>query len=153
MVLNAHINNKQGAGLSIAYYDPEDGSVLGGAGWTGWDTVALPVGVCMNGQVNDAYTTTCRFTTTDNDHDTPASHLGECAVNRAQLRVADGSYTLSPRRPWLRLDESTSALLVIISLILALPIFRLYRWCRARRAQQQGKIRSRRPQLRQPGRV
>ena len=110
----------------------------------------------MSGQVsgvNDAYTTTCRFTTTDNDHDTPASHLGECAINRAQLRVADGCYTPPPRRPWLRLDESTSAFLAIISLILALPLFGIYRWCRARRAQQQARIRSRRPRSRQPGGV
>ena len=47
----------------------------------------------MSGQisgVNDVYTTTCRFTTTENDHDTPASHLGTSAINRTQLRVGDG---------------------------------------------------------------
>jgi len=142
MVLNAHIKNSHGPGLSIAYYDLVDGSVLGGAGWTNWDIVVLPVGVCMSGQVDgvdDAYTTTCRFTTTDNDHDTPASHLTDCAVNRAQLRVADGCYTPPPRRPWFRLDESTSAILAVISLILALPLYGLYHWYCKRRARRQAR--------------
>ena len=140
MVLIAHLKNDHGAGLSIAYYDLADGSILGGAGWTDWVTVVLPVGVCLSGQVdgvNDAYTTTCRLTMNDDDHDIAASHFGECTVNRAQLRVADGCYTPPTPRPWFRLDESTSAMLAIISLILALPLFGLYRWYRTRRARQQ----------------
>jgi len=32
--VKTHNNNKHGVGLSITYYDPADGSVLGGAGWT-----------------------------------------------------------------------------------------------------------------------
>jgi len=138
-LLNAHVKNNHGAGLSIAYYDLADCSVIGGAGWANWDIVALPVGVCMSGQVSgldDVYTTTCRFTVADNDHDTPASHIVECNSNRAQLRVADGCYTPPLRRPWFRLDNSTSAVLAIISLILALPLYGLYRRYRARRAQQ-----------------
>jgi len=94
----------------------------------------------MSGQVDgvdDAYTMTCRFTMTDDDYDMAASHLGECTVNRAQLRVADGCYTPPTPRPWFRLDESTSAILTVISLILALPLYGLYRWYRTRRARQQ----------------
>ena len=140
VVLTAHLQNNHGAGLSIAYYDIADGSILGGAGWRNWDTVILPVGVCLSGQVDgvdDAYTTTCRFAISDDDHDISASHLGECTVNHAQLRVADGCYTPPTPRPWFRLDDSTSAILAIISLILALPLFGLYRWYRTRRARHQ----------------
>ena len=142
VLLDAHIKNDHGAGLSIAYYDLADGSAIGGASWTSRDTVALPVGVCMSGQVDglEAYTTTCRFSSTDNDHDTPDSHLWECAVNKSQLRVADGCYTPPPRRPWLRLDDSTSAILAMISFILALPVFRLYRRYSTRLARQQAKV-------------
>jgi len=143
VLLNAHIDNNHGAGLSIAYYDPTDGSILGGAGWTNWDIVVLPVGVCLSGQVgglDDAYTTTCRFTITDDDHDIATSHIGECAVNRPQLRVADGCYTPPPHRPWFRLDDSTSAILAIISLILALPLYGLYRRYRTRRARRKAGI-------------
>lgn len=142
-MLNTHIKNDHGPGLSIAYYDPADGTVLGSAGWTNWDIVALPVGVCLSGQVDgvdNAYTTTCRFTITDDDHDTPSVHTQECAVNCAQLRVADGCYVPPPRRPWFRLDDSTSAFLGIISLILALPLYGLYRWYRRRYARQQARI-------------
>jgi len=141
-MLNTHIKNDHGPGLTIAYYDTADGSALGGPGWADWDTVALPVGVCMSGQVDgvdNAYATICRFTIADNDHDTPASHVGECAVNRAQLRVADGCYTPPPRRSWFRFDDPTNAILAIISLILALPTYGLYRWYRRYRARQQAR--------------
>ena len=101
MVLAAHLKNDHGAGLSIAYYDTTDGSVLGSAGWTNWDNVVLPVGVCLSRQVDglhDAYTATCPFTIANDDHDTHNSHLGECAVNLPQLRVAEGCYMPPPRR-------------------------------------------------------
>jgi len=143
VVLTAHLKNDHGAGLSIAYYDLADGSILGGAGWTSWDTVMLPVGVCMSGQidgVDDAYTTTCRFSITDDDHDMVASHAEECTSNRAQMRVADGCYTPPPHRPRFRLDESTSSILAVISLILALPLYGLYRRYRRRRARRQSRI-------------
>jgi len=141
-LLHVHIKNDHGAGLSIAYYDPVDGSAIGGASWASWDTVALPVGVCMSDQVDglEACTTTCRFSIADNDHDTPSSHLWECAVNQAQLRVADGCYTPPPRRPWLRLDDSSSTMLAIIRFILALPLFGLYRRYQTRRARQEAKV-------------
>jgi len=142
VLLDAHIQNGHGAGLSIAYYDLSDGSAVGGAGWTSWDTVTIPVGVCMSGQVDglEAYTTTCRFSIADNDHDKSSSHLWECAVNQVQPRVADGCYTPPPPRPWLRLDDSTSAILAIISFILALPLFGIYRRYQTRRARQQAKL-------------
>jgi len=142
VLLDAHIKNDYGAGLSIAYYDLTHGSAIGGASWASWDTIALPVGVCMSGQVDglEAYTTTCRFSIADNDHGTPSSHLWECADNRPQLRVADGCYMPPPDRPWLRLDDSTSVILATISFILALPIFGLYRQYQTRRARQETKV-------------
>lgn len=140
-LLNAHINNNHGAGLSIAYYDLLDISVLGGAGWTDWDDVAPPVGVCMSGAVtglDNIYSTTCRFSVTDDDHDIPSAHTEECSVGRPQLRVIDGCYTLPPARGRFRLDDSTSGILTIIGLLIALPsiAFGAYRWYSAYRAQQ-----------------
>jgi len=90
--------------------------------------------------VDDAYTTTCRFTTADDDHDIATSHLGECTVNSSQLRVADGYYTPPPRRPWFRLDDSTSAILAVISIILALSLYGLYSQYRRRCARPQAII-------------
>jgi len=139
-LLDVHITNNQGAGLSIAYYDLVDFSVLGGADWNNWGAVTLPVGVCMAGRVDGlekTFSTTCRFAVTDNDHETPSSHAEECIVSRPQLRIIDGCYTPPPRRPWFRLDESTSSVLTIISIVIALPLFGLYRWYRTRRTRQQ----------------
>ena len=138
-LLGAHINNNLGPGLSIAYYDLKDGSVLGGAGWADWDAMMLPVGVCMSGAIDsfaNAYSTTCRFALTDNDQDTPSAHYTECTVNHPQLRVVDGCYTPPPRRSRFRLDDSASGILTIIGLIIALPSIFLgpYRWYCARRA-------------------
>ena len=136
-LLDAHTNNEHGAGLSIAYYDPQDSSILGGAGWASWDTVTLPVGLCMTGTVDgtNAYSTICRFSFGDDDHDTRSAHVEECAVNHSQLRVIDGCYT-PPRRSRFRLDDSTSGILTIIGLLIALPGlgYGVYRKCRARRA-------------------
>jgi len=138
-LLDAHINNNIGPGLSIAYYDLNDDSVLGGAGWADWDSVVLPVGVCMSGAVNalaNTYSTTCRFTITDNDHDIPFAHDTECTINRPQLRVVDGCYTPPSRHGRFRLDDSASGILTIIGLIIALPglAFGAYRWYATRRA-------------------
>lgn len=132
-LLDAHIKNDRGLGLSIAYYDLKDQSVLGGAGWADWDAVVLPVGVCLSGAVDaltNAYITTCRFALTDNDHDIPSMHATECTVGRPQLRVVDGCYTPPPRRGRFRLDDSTSGILTIIGIIIALPsiVFSTYRW-------------------------
>jgi len=93
-LLDAHTNNEQGAGLSIAYYDAKDFSILGGAGWAKWGTVVSPVGLCMTGAVDgtNAFNTICRFSFGDNDHDIPSVHAEECVANRSQLRVADGCY-------------------------------------------------------------
>jgi len=135
-LLKTHLHNNCGPGLSIAYYDLKDGSVLGGADWINWDAVALPIGICTSGQVeelDDAFSTTCRFTVTDNDHDIPSAHIEECSINHSQLRVIDGCYSPPPRRPWFRLDDSTTGILTIIGLILALPLVGAYR-CWRRRA-------------------
>jgi len=139
VLLNAHVNNDHGPGLSIAYYDLKDASVLGGVGWADWDAMMLPVGVCMSGAVDsfaNTYSTTCRFAMSDNDHETPSAHITECSVNRPQLRVTDGCYTPPPRRSRFRLDDSASGILTIIGLIIALPsiVLGAYRWYSARRA-------------------
>ena len=138
-LLDIHIKNDRGPGLSIAYYDLKDRSVLGGASWADWDTGVLPVGVCMSGAVDtlaNEYSTICRFTAANDDHDSAAAHLNECTVSRPQMRVTDGCYTPPPRRVRFRLDDSASGILTIIGLIIALPsiAFGAYRWYSARRA-------------------
>jgi len=123
-LLDAHIKNDYGPGLSIAYYDLADLSVLGGVGWTGWDIVVLPVGVCMSGLVDglaNVYSTTCRFTVADNDHDTPSAHLTECTIGRPQLRVTDGCYSPPALHTGFHLSDSASGILTIIGLLIALP--------------------------------
>jgi len=133
-LLDVHIKNVDGPGLSIAYYDLADSSVLGGAGWADWDIVVLPVGVCMSGSVDGlatVYSTTCRFTATDNDHDIPSAHFEECTVGRSQLRVTDGCYSPPTHHTGFRLTDSASGILTIIGLLIALPslafgAYRLY---------------------------
>ena len=130
-LLETHSHNNRGPGLSIAYYDLKDGSVLGGADWANWDAVALPIGICTSGRVaelDDAFSTTCRFAVIDNDHDIPSAHAEECTINRSQSRVTDGCYSPPSRRAWFRLDDSSSSILTIIGLILALPLFGAYRF-------------------------
>jgi len=100
----------------------------------------------MSGAVDafaNTYSTTCRFAVTDNGHDIPTSHSIECNIDRPQLRVMDGCYTPPPRRACFRLDDSTSGILTIIGLIIALPsiVFGAYRWycaCRVLVIQQAG---------------
>ena len=133
-LLNTHIKNVDGPGLSIAYYDVTDSSVLGGVGWDDWDVVMLPVGVCMSGSVDGlptVFSTTCRFTATNNDHDIPSAHLSECSIGRSQLRVTDGCYSPPVRCAGFRLTDSASGILTIIGLLTALPslafgAYRLY---------------------------
>ena len=141
-LIGAHIGNAHGAGLSIAYYSIEDFSTLGGAGWASWDVVGLPVGVCMSGAVDgiaNAYSTTCRFAFKDNDHSSPSAHAEKCTVNRAQLRVIDGCYIPPAPRSRFRLDDSTSSVIEILGLLIALSTiaYGTYRrWGVRRRVQQ-----------------
>ena len=100
-LLDIHIKNKNGAGLSIAYYDLKDASALGGAEWHGWNNTALPVGLCMSGAVatpsgsgKTRYLTVCRFATCDDDQDLPSAHTDECIIVQPQQYVADGCYSL-----------------------------------------------------------
>jgi len=141
-LLNFHLNNELGAGLSIAYYDLKDGSVLGGAGWSGWRVVERPVGLCMSGAVtglDNAFRTICRFATTDDDLESPDTHAQECMMSRAQLRVTDGCYTPSERRGLFRLDDTATSIFAIFGLLIALPgmFYGVYRWYCARRSAQQ----------------
>ena len=142
-LLDVHTNNEYGAGLSIAYYDTQDSSILGGAGWANWGTVASPVGLCMTGAIDgtNAYSTACRFSLANDDHDTSSAHAEECIVSRPQLRVADGCYTPPPRSRF-RLDDSTSGILTILGLLIVLPGlgYGIYRKCRARRARLRVKL-------------
>ena len=138
-LLDAHVANDRGPGLSIAYYDVKDRSVLGGVAWADWDAVVLPVGVCLSGAVDslaNAYSTTCRFSVTDGDHDIPSAHIAKCTISRPQMRVTDGCYSSPPPLARFRLDDSARGILTIISLIIALPsiIFGAYRWYGARRS-------------------
>ena len=88
----------------------------------------------MSGSVDglaNVYSTTCRFTVTDNDHDIPSAHFEECTVGRPQLRVTDGCYSPPARRSGFRLSDSASGILTIIGLFIALPslafgAYRLY---------------------------
>ena len=51
------------------------------------------------------------------------------------MRVTDGYCSSPPRRSWFRLDDSTTSILTIIGLILALPLVGAYR-CWKLRARQ-----------------
>ena len=133
MLFNIHLLNELGAGLSIAYYDLADGSVLGGAGWSGWDSVRLPVGVCMTGAVNgldNVFHTVCRFAIDDNDHDSPNAHAQDCMMPCAQLRVTDSCYSPPARRGPFHLDDTASAIIAILGLLIVIPgmILGVYRW-------------------------
>ena len=139
VLLNIHLLNELGAGLSIAYYDLEDGSVLGGAGWSGWRAVGRPVGLCTSGAVTglgNAFRTICRFATTDDDLENLDAHAQECMMPHAQLRVTDGCYTPPERRGLFRLDDTATSILTILGLLITLPgiFYGLYRWYCARRA-------------------
>ena len=140
-LLNIYLRNELGAGLSIAYYDLADGSVLGGVGWTGWDFVDLLVGVCMSGAVNgldNAFRTVCRFAIADNDHDSPDAHAQECVVPRTQLHVADGCYSPPARHGPFHLDDTANAIIAILALLIVVPgmILGVYRWYMTRKQAQ-----------------
>ncbi|KAH7096725.1 hypothetical protein BKA62DRAFT_820941, partial [Auriculariales sp. MPI-PUGE-AT-0066] len=94
-ILDAHVNNALGSGLSIAYYSAEDGADLGNVGWNGWNTTTSPVAVCLSGAIDNlpnAFVSTCRYSTRDDDFDDPRAHVPECWVNLPQQRVVDGCY-------------------------------------------------------------
>ena len=55
------------------------------------------------------------------------------------MRVTDGYCSSPPRRSWFRLDDSTTSILTIIGLILALPLVGAYS-CWQRRARNGAKI-------------
>jgi len=142
-LLDLHTNNDHGAGISIAYYDLVDGFILGGAGWADWNTVLLPVGVCLSGQVDgldDTYVTACRFAHADNDHESASAHEQEYIVNRPQLRVTDGCYAPIHHHTWFRLDDSTNGVLTIVGLIIAIPVYSIYRRYCARHAMRQSRM-------------
>ncbi|KAH7096712.1 hypothetical protein BKA62DRAFT_603566, partial [Auriculariales sp. MPI-PUGE-AT-0066] len=96
IILDTHINNALGSGLSIAYYSTEDGAILGGTGWADWKTTTSPVAVCLSGAINDlpnAFVSTCRFSAGDDDlEDSHGVHVPECAMNLPQQRLTDGCY-------------------------------------------------------------
>lgn len=101
--------------------------------------------LCMSGVVkgfDQAYSTTCRLSIKGDDQDTPSAHTEECTVNLSQLRVMDGCYAPPTRTARFRLDDSTSGILTIIGLLVALPSLFLgaYRWYRARRAMREAQI-------------
>ena len=140
-LLSIHLQNAFGSGLSIAYYDLADGSVLGGSGWSGWDSVEPLVGVCMSGAVNgldNNFRTICRFAIADNDHDSPDAHAQQCVVPRAQLRVTDGCYSPPARHGPFHLDDTASAIIAILGLLIFIPgmMVGMYRWYLIRRRAQ-----------------
>ena len=127
------MHNELGSGLSIAYYDLGDGRVLGGATWSGWRSVGLPIGLCMSGVINgldNHFRTICRFAIADNDHDSPNAHMQECMMPHAQRRVTDGCYSPPMRHGPFRLDDTASAVISILGLLITIPgmIFGAYRW-------------------------
>jgi len=131
-LMDAHINNTLSSGLSIAYYDLGDASVLGGASWADWNSTALPVGLCMSGAVADGtvagqearYVTVCRFTDHDRDHDYNYASAKElqCIAALPQKFVSDGCYDpqlpIGPRAastPW-------DAIIIILLIVVMFPV-------------------------------
>ncbi|KAH7092798.1 hypothetical protein BKA62DRAFT_722432 [Auriculariales sp. MPI-PUGE-AT-0066] len=126
MLLDIHVNNKHGPGLSISYYDTQDLSVLGGADWREWNTTSGPVGVCLSGSIEGiegSYLTFCRYATSDDDHSSRTAQAVKCSIDRPQQRVVDGCY-LPPSSPYdFKLSGRTEAALAIVGLAIAIFTF------------------------------
>jgi len=82
--------------------------------------------------LDDAYAMTCRFPITDDDHDSPDSHVDECSFFCPQERITDGCYSPPTHRGVIKLDDSTSGILTVlrVGIGIALPgmAFGVYRW-------------------------
>jgi len=138
-LLDGHVKNDRGLGLSIVYYDLHDGSVLGGAGWFRWEHVALPIAVCMSGAVTgvgSAYRTICRLAMENDDHDRELVHEQECSIDLPQRHVIDCCYEPPPRKRRFRLDDTSDSAIALLGLIIALPSVMIGLW-KCHRSQQQ----------------
>ncbi|KAH7096714.1 hypothetical protein BKA62DRAFT_489449 [Auriculariales sp. MPI-PUGE-AT-0066] len=138
-VLDAHVNNALGSGLSIAYYSTEDGAILGGAEWNAWNTTTLRVALCLSGAVNylpNAFVSTCHYSMRDDDFEDPQARASECAVNLPQQRVTDGCYPASPLPapgPRHRLSGAEIFGIVASSVGLLSSALGIYMWVQRRR--------------------
>ncbi|KAH7063006.1 hypothetical protein BKA62DRAFT_737356 [Auriculariales sp. MPI-PUGE-AT-0066] len=132
-LLDAHINNDHGPGLSIMYYSTHQQlALLGGVDWSDWNTTSSPVGICQSGvvtDIQDAYLTTCRFATRDDDHNDPFAHARECSLDRPQHRVADGCYSPPAMSLGFQLSNTTTSVLTIFGVVLSALV--LPRWVAA----------------------
>ncbi|KAH7092800.1 hypothetical protein BKA62DRAFT_834634 [Auriculariales sp. MPI-PUGE-AT-0066] len=141
-LLDIHVNNARGSGLSILYYDTFDFTVLGGAHWKGWNTTRGQVGVCLSGAIegiDGSYLTICRFAAGDDDHSSPPAQALRCAIDRPQQRVVDGCYA-PPRGIYeFKLNGPTEAAFAIVGLALAVltPACAVLRWMKRRNASSQ----------------
>ncbi|KAH7096248.1 hypothetical protein BKA62DRAFT_662934 [Auriculariales sp. MPI-PUGE-AT-0066] len=136
-LLDIHVNNARGSGLSILYYDTFDLTVLGGAHWKGWNTTRGQVGVCLSGEIegiDGSYLTICRFAAGDDDHSSPPAQAVRCAIDRPQQRVVDGCYA-PPRGIYeFKLNGPTEAAFAIVGLALAVLTlaWKLFKWIKNR---------------------
>jgi len=118
-----HIENSYSTGLSIVYYDLADLVPLGGAEWTMWNTTRLPVGVCLSGEAplggarKAHFLSVCRYSKSDDDHDSPLAHEPDCVAIAAQKFVGDGCYTTPASEP--KLTGPTALALAILGAIAA----------------------------------
>ncbi|KAH7096708.1 hypothetical protein BKA62DRAFT_718744 [Auriculariales sp. MPI-PUGE-AT-0066] len=139
-MLQTHVNNARGPGLSVAYYSANDGAILGGAEWGAWNTSFQPVVLCLSGAVDtfaDTFVSVCRYATRNDDHDDPLAHAAECSNNYSPQRVSDGCYN-SPGVHGFSLSKRAEDIITIVTTILAIMsaiatvIYALYKWTRAR---------------------
>ena len=102
-LLKTNIHNSDSAGLSVVYYELVDLSILGGAGWVGWNGTTSPVGVRMSdeaprggaGNLKGRSLSVCCYSYRDNDHHLPFArkHKPKCiaAASQNACKGADAS--------------------------------------------------------------
>jgi len=129
--LEAHVENKQGTGISIQYFDGSDSSALGGASWGSWNDTPLPVVLCLSGRVEgvdgQVYRTTCYFSSEDNNFESRAAHATECTVNKPQRRVTDGCYD-PPETNNFNLSAHATSILTVSGFILGALSCSFFAW-------------------------
>ncbi|KAH7102044.1 hypothetical protein BKA62DRAFT_701233 [Auriculariales sp. MPI-PUGE-AT-0066] len=125
-ILHHHINSPHRGAASAAYYNFTDSSFLGNGSWSlGAQQIRRPTSdivLCQTGGIHRSskFFTTCRFSSSDNDHEVGIAAGGRCeAVHRHGKAVIDEDCSMEPDS-----DLLESALVVLFVAVISTWVLR-----------------------------